>query len=428
MEYRILIVDDDKIFNSLLSDVFKQAGYDVHSAESADDAIEMLKTLEVDLIVTDQRMPGTSGTQFVHKLLDTHKGLPVVIVSGFLSNDDIRTLIEDGIGGVFIKPLNIFQLLKRAAQLIEKRENQLKAQTSGSGTDNMEAAEVEAPLSLRGANSPAAVKFVKQLESLRSFTSNLLIIGNDGTDFETLCQDLSSSNTDTAFFLTPEDADESAKLSARLAGLANDGMRLTIVLDDVAAINPARTETLLSLSRGKPPFDKIGAPIRFIFCLKSNLDALFDAGKVNENLYLFMGTTELKVPTLEEVKEDIPAIAQSILERKLGTACRLEDAAASELKNFSWTGGIKQLTNVLHEAATATPGNTISKETVRDAYQGKLSASTASQKDESLREHLLMARKEYAKAMLSLYGGNEHSAAEGLEIRIDTLRAIIADK
>jgi two-component system NtrC family response regulator len=424
MEHRILIVDDDTIFNNLLSDVFRQAGYNVHSTGTADEAIELLKSTEVDLIVTDQRMPGTTGTQFVHKLLETHKGLPVVIVSGFLSNGDIRQLIEDGIGGVFIKPLNIFQLLKRAAQLIDKRESLLKAQSSGD--DENHGSADTTPLSFRGASSPTAVKFIKQLEELRGFTSNLLLVGHEGTDFETLCQDLSNSSTDTTFFLTPEDADDAVKLSSRLSGLAtNEGARITVVFDDVEAINPARTETILSLSRNKPPFDKLVTPVRFIFCLRSNLDALFDEGKVNENLYLFMGTMELKVPSLEDVREDIPAIAQSILENKLAAPCRLDDAAAAELKNLPWHGGTKHLVTILREAIAATPGNTISPETIRDAFEGKVSG-TAGQGTETFAEHLLRERDEYVRAMLSLYAGDEQAAALGLEIREETLRKIVA--
>lgn len=427
MEHRILIVDDDTIFNNLLSDVFRQAGYIVHSSGSADEAIELLKTTEVDLIVTDQRMPGTTGTQFVHKLLDTHKGLPVVIVSGFLSNGDIRHLIEDGIGGVFIKPLNIFQLLKRAAQLIDRRESQLKAQSSGSEENRRDSADAT-PLSFRGASSPTAVKFVKQLEELRSFTSNLLLVGHEGTDFETLCQDLSNSSTDTTFLLTPEDADDAEKLSARLSGLAtNEGARITVVLDDVEAINPARTETILSLSRNKHPFDKLVTPIRFIFCLRSNLDALFDDGKVNENLYLFMGTMELKVPSLEDVREDIPAIAQSILEDKLAAPCKLDDAASAELKSLPWHGGTKHLVTILREAVAATPGNTISPETIRDAFEGRTSGTTG-QGSETFAEYLARERDEYVRAMISLYAGDEHAAAEGLEIREETLRKIAVAK
>jgi DNA-binding NtrC family response regulator len=422
MEHKILIVDDDKIFNSLLSDVFKQAGYDVHSAESADNALEMLKTIEVDLIVTDQRMPGTTGTQFVHKLLGTHKGLPVVIVSGFLNNDDIRRLIEDGIGGVFIKPLNIFQLLKRAAQLIEKREHQLKTQTDS--PEQKAAAANGTPQVFRGATSPAAVKFLKQLESLRGFTSNLLITGGDGTDFETICQDISSSNNDTTFAVAPEEADDPAKLSARLCGLATkDDGRITVVLDDIEAMTQSRTETILALSRSKPPFDKLGTHVRFIFCLKSNLDALLDAGRINENLYLFMGTTELKVPSLEDLKDDIPTIAQSMLER-IGAACRLDEGAAQELKAHHWTGGMKQLASVLHEAVAATPGNTITAEAVR----GALAGGAATKSDGNLRDYLLKARREYANAMLALYGGDKKAAAEGLEIKDETLARIVSEK
>lgn len=425
MERRILIVDDDQIFNTLLSDVFKQAGYTVHSSASADEALEVLKSEQFDLIVTDQRMPGTSGTQFVRKLMDSHKGLPVVMVSGFLNNDDIRQLIRDGIGGIFIKPLNIFQLLKRASQLIERSETLQKAEVTRKSAGANAPVKDQTPLSFRGARSALATKFFKQLENLRGFTSNLLVVGSEGTNFEILCQDLSDPHADTVFFVSPEDLDDLPNLAARLMGLTTQGQgRLTIVLDRIEEFGTKRAESVLTLARGKSPFDKLGQPVRFIFCLRSNLDDLFDAGKIDENLYLFMGTMELKVPSLNELVDDIPLIAQSILDRREGTQCKLDDTAVVVLKEMDWKGGTKQLETLLNEAASATASSVISGDTIRDAREGKLSVEDAPAKTDGLMEYLVKSRNEYASAMLALYGNNERAAADALDIPLAVLQSM----
>jgi DNA-binding NtrC family response regulator len=426
MAYKILIVDDDLIFSNLLADVFKQAGYDVQNAVSADEALSMLGGIKVDLIVTDQRMPGTSGTEFVRKIMQKHKDLPMIMVSGFLSSGDIRGLITDGVGGIFIKPLNIFQLLKRVAQLIDRRENQKKPKMGEA--DGKSDAREESLVSLKGARSARAIKFLKQLESLRSFTSNLLLVGHEGTNFDVLCQDLSDPNCDTIFNVLPEDLDSPDALASRMSGLAQQGQgRLTIVIDKVDEINPQRAEAIFSVARCKGPFDKLGQRVRFIFCLRAKLDDLFDAGRIDENLYLFMGTMELNVPSLGELAEDIPAIAQAMLERMQGFSCRLDEAAAAALRDFDWPGGSKQLETVLAEAAAATSGSLVDEETVRAAYEGRLLAKDEEKKEE-LRDYLVKCRAEYVEAVTILTGGDERAVCGVLEIDAALLHSIRANQ
>ena len=420
MAYKILIVDDDLIFSNLLADVFKQAGYDVRSAASADEALGMAGGIDVDLIVTDQRMPGTSGMEFVRRLMENHKNLPVIMVSGFLSSDDIRHLIASGIGGVFIKPLNIFQLLKRVAQLIDRRENQRNPRTgdNGDGEDSRESL----LNTFKGARSATAVTFLKQVESLRSFTSNLLLVGHEGTNFDVLCQDLSDHRSDTIFNLAPADLDNPDHLASRMAGLAQDGQgRLTIVLDKIEEVNPTRAEVIFSIARSKTPFDKLGQSVRFIFCLRAKLDDLFDAGKIDENLYLFMGTMELNVPSLADFPEDVPSIAQVILEGIPGATCRLDDQAIALLKDLEWPGETRQLEAVLAEAVSASSGQTIGADTIRAAYDGKLSSKEEVEIDE-LRDYLVRCRAEYADAM-SILTGDENAAAKALGIDVSLVRA-----
>jgi len=428
MEHRILIVDDDQIFNALLSDVFMQASYVVQSAFSAEDAMELLSKEKFSLVVTDQRMPGSSGTQLVRHIMKEHKKLPVVMVSGFLSNDDIRQLIHDGIGGVFIKPLNIFQLLKRAAQLIEKRSNpSLKTNHGTSETSDERQAE-QSMRSFRGANSKIASNFTKQIQNLRSFTSNLLLVGHAGTNFESICEDLASSPNDTLFLLQPEDFDDQLKLASRLGGLATqENGRLTLVIKQTEQLNDARSETIFAIDRTKAPFDKIGQTTRFIFCLRDNLDDLFDAGKINENLYLFMGTMELKIPSLEELREDIGAMSQAILETRQPSNCKLDQSAVALLKELDWPGGTLQLERVLNDAAAFTPGKIINAASLRDAYEGKqtsTSSTSVANADAGLKEHLAEVRNQYVAAMTTFYGDNVEAAAKALGISTERLHQI----
>jgi two-component system response regulator PilR (NtrC family) len=424
-QHNILIVDDDPIFSSLLGDVFKQAGYAVESASSADAALETLKAgTAFDLVVTDQRMPGTTGTEFVKKLLQLRPGLPVVMVSGFLKSEDIRQLIRDGIGGVFIKPLNIFQLLKRAALLIEK--SHAGATRDEKRDDADEAAEDDSQLRLlRGARGAAATRFFRQMEGLRGVSSNLVAVGAPGTDFDALAHDLADPQLDTVFPLRPSDLDDPELLASRMGGLATRSPgRLMLVLDRIGELTPERTETVFAISRCAAPFDRTGLSTRFLFCLDSDPDELFSAGRLDENLYLFMGTMELKVPALAEMTEDIPAIAQAMLDRAPGARCLLSDAAAEALKTLDWSGGILRLQSVLADAAAATEGATIDAETIRLAHGGALSVAEAAQVSD-LREYLAAEAGEYVLAMSALLGDLPR-VATALGLTAESTRQLIA--
>ena len=120
MGHRILILDDDVDFNSLLTDIFSQAGYDVTPELDPQKALALIREFQFDLVVTDQRMPGISGKDFLRELKKVQPRTPIIMVSGFLDNETIRELIREGVGGVFLKPLNVFSLLKRTAKLLEQ--------------------------------------------------------------------------------------------------------------------------------------------------------------------------------------------------------------------------------------------------------------------------------------------------------------------
>src|SRR5690606_8123584 len=117
---KILIVDDDKEFNALLTDVFQQADYVVETCDSVERAEAKAADQTFDLVVTDYRMPGRSGLELVDTLRAKAPDMPIIMVSGFLENNVIRDLISRGVGGIFMKPLNIFSLLKKTTELIQK--------------------------------------------------------------------------------------------------------------------------------------------------------------------------------------------------------------------------------------------------------------------------------------------------------------------
>lgn len=414
MPHRILIVDDDQIFNNLLTDVFKQAGYDVSSAFAADEALALLDKDSFDLIVTDQRMPGKAGTEFVREVMSRKEIVPVVMVSGFLENETIRELIRDGVGGVFIKPLNIFQLLKRAAQLIDRKEKASAA--SGPEDVNDTGAVSKGWLSSFPGRTQKALQFARRLKDIKDFSSTLLLVGRQGTDFERICRDLTNlgDGNDEMVVLNSANDPSTQDLLRIMSELAVQGTpRCTFVVPNSDILQEGVADTIFALSRKQPPFSDLVVQPRFVFCLTEDLDTLYDNGKIDENLYLFLGTTEVKVPPLAEVKDDIPVMAQTILdELGDGEGWKLDLAGGTFLKEKEWPGDALQLKKVVTLAAKSATGRIIGPHELADAYEGR--TATGLRDAGNLRSVLEDARDQYVRAVLTLCDGDQSAAAEVL--------------
>src|SRR5690606_499813 len=161
----------DGEFNNLLMDVFRQAGYIVEAEEKPDRALSRIGEGDFDLIVSDQKFPQGSGLQMVRSIRANHPDTPIVMVSGFLDNDTIRDLIREGIRGVFMKPLNIFSLLKKAGELIESNQNQGSA-PGGAGS--------ETGVRCFPCVSARSRDFAMKLRDQAGFRRNLILIGPEG--------------------------------------------------------------------------------------------------------------------------------------------------------------------------------------------------------------------------------------------------------
>ncbi|MFW6354177.1 MAG: response regulator, partial [Verrucomicrobiota bacterium] len=190
MAHRILIVDDDQEFNVLLTDVFSQADYEVETCGDASSALERLAAGGIDLLVTDFRMPGPSGLDLVRRVRELQRELPIIMVSGYLDNGMIRDLIRLGVGGIFMKPLNIFSLLKKTGELIEREEQreseEAPVEASGFG------ANVGYRFRAFPCRDACSRDFAKRLFEMRNFAKNLLLIAESGTDLRTLAEDLAA--------------------------------------------------------------------------------------------------------------------------------------------------------------------------------------------------------------------------------------------
>lgn len=371
MPHRILIVDDDKEFSNLLKDVFEQADYTVVNCSSVDEAKKKLLAEDVDLVVTDYRMPGKTGLDLIDQLSAVAPEIPVVMVSGYLENGVIRDLISRGVGGIFMKPLNIFSLLKKAAELIA-RSQQSKERTTTFGPEAAERGEI---LPFDFETFPCrdihARDFARRLYDLRDFSKNLLLIANAGAPMRKLAQDLAgmSERKDVVIYLTPSRVSRE-HLFDELETAIEAGVELiTFVFTDTATLKAEQCDLIYQLARQKGPFVALTIPKRFIFFLRRELNDYYDSGLIDEEFYIFLGSTEVRVPELSEIPEDVPFLADALL-AEVAPGKTFEPAARAALARRDWPGHAIELKKAVESAALWAEGTVVRVEDVQAVFAG----------------------------------------------------------
>ena len=347
MNKSILIVDDDQDFSQLLRGVVQQADYTVHTAFSADQGFEMLERGSIELIVTDHRLPGgITGTEFLTKLRDKGIDLPVIVVSGFLNDEAIRELIRDGVSGIFIKPLNIFSLLKKSSEILEERAKALVA--AGAVDGDGEPLRLNTIGHIEGASTEGKA-FLQKARKAANFQRNLLLIGPPGTPFEDISRDLVAlaETPRRSAIIAPGGATDE-RLKALLEG-ENADKPVTLILMSAEKFSQEEVDRLIELGDEK---GGANGSVRMVFCLGKSVEDLYDNELIDEEFYLFLGTNELKVPPLRKMPEDLIAMARKEIQQHLEEEANLETKLRLLLLAHDWPENFVELRSVVLRAVT----------------------------------------------------------------------------
>ncbi len=432
MGYRALIVDDDQDFCNLLNDVFEQADYEVTAATSSVEALQLSRQHYFDLIVTDQRMPELSGLEFIRRIREVRADVPIIMVSGYLDNQTIRELIRQGVGGVFMKPLNIFSLLKKATALIEKNQ-QLHRLQDGAKEDNGSAWQHNLPFHLNclPCKSAKSIQFALSLYDHRSFKTCLSLIGEDGSDFEGVCRDLCGfQEADYPIFLQLSELHNDILPELILSHTGSKTNSVTLVVQDADALAGEAVNTLVSVTRKEGAYARIRLPIRVVFCLHKDIDTLYEAGQLDDRLYFIMGTAEVRIPALREIAEDIPLLAKRLLAEYTANKVSLEPDAENYLTSLPWPGNYGQLKQLIQQVSKIANDSSITEDYLRYLYENKPlpSAGMGAAYARTVHEYLKSLRDEYLLAALELLGGDSTQTAGALKIQPALIKAVVTKR
>jgi two-component system nitrogen regulation response regulator GlnG len=369
----VWVVDDDRSIRWVFEKALGREGIPFRTFGSAQDALAALESEAPQVLVSDIRMPGTSGLELLQAVKARHPNLPVIIMTAY---SDLESAVAAFQGGAFEylpKPFDVDQ----AVELIRRALDESLREEAG------EEAPATTPEIL--GQAPSMQEVFRAIGRLSQSNATVLITGESGSGKELVARALHRhSPRSTKPFVAinaaamPKDLLES-ELFGHERGAFTGAQQMrrgrfeqaeggTLFLDEIGDMPfDLQTRLLRVLSDGH--FYRVGghqplkANVRVIAATHQDLEARVREGLFREDLYHRLNVIRLRLPPLAERREDVPLLARHFLAksgRELGIEPkRLSDDAMAFLAAYDWPGNVRQLENVCHWLTVMAPGQSI---------------------------------------------------------------------
>ncbi len=363
---KILIVEDERAIRNVLKNILQDENkdYQVSEAENGKAAIDLLANEEHDLVLCDIKMPGMDGLEVLDHIVATHPETTVVMISG---HGDLETAVDSMRKGAYdyiSKPPDLNRLLSTVRNALDRHNLEKENKTLRK--------KVSRKYQMIG-ESPAIAEVQEIIEKVAPTDARVLITGPNGTGKELVahwihqkserskgpmvevnCAAIPSELIESELFGHKKGAFTSAvKDRAGKFEQANSG---TLFLDEIGDMSlSAQAKVLRALQEGKVSpvgSDKeIKVDVRVLAATNKNLQQEIDEGRFREDLYHRLSVILIKVPPLNERREDIPLLTKHFAEqiaKEYGNAPKsFSESAMKALSNLDWTGNIRELRNVV---------------------------------------------------------------------------------
>ena len=374
----VWLVDDDASIRWVLEKALRQAGMRPRAFEQADSALSALARAEPDVLITDVRMPGSSGLKLLEAIRERHPQLPVIVMTAHSDLDSAVAAYQGGAFEYLPKPFDIDQaveLVRRAA-----------AQASMLGPVSERPESIPEILG----QAPAMQEVFRAIGRLSRSSMTVLITGESGTGKELVARALHRHSPRAAkpFVALNTSAFTAELLESELFGhekgsfTGAEALRRgrfeqaqggTLFLDEIGDMSAAlQTRLLRVLAEGE--FYRVGgntpikADVRVIAATHQDLEARVEKGLFREDLLHRLNVIRIEIPPLRARRDDIPELLQhylAVAAAELGVEPKtLAAAAAACLTGFNWPGNVRQLVNATRRLTVTAPGREIRLEDI----------------------------------------------------------------
>jgi two-component system nitrogen regulation response regulator NtrX len=412
MKSRILVIDDEAEIRRSVRMILEYEGYEVLEASSGPEGVTMAERESPDLVFLDIKMPGMDGLDALQRIRASNETLPVVIISG---HGTVSTAVEATKAGAFDfieKPLASERVLVTIRNALDQ------TRLRDENTSLKRAAEVRHQMV---GESQALRQVWDAIKRAAPTNATVLLLGESGSGKELVARSIhrNSLRSRERFVQVncaaiPEELIESELFghekgsftgaTEKQIGKFEQADRGTIFLDEVGDMSPkTQAKVLRVLQEGE--VERLGSArtikvdVRVIAATNKDLDAEIEKGTFREDLYFRLSVIPIRVPTLRDRREDIPALVKHFADLfsrdNNRRPQRFTQAALEYLQKARWKGNVRELRNTVERLIIMTPGEVIDADDLRDIV--RLESKTAVPDNEKERPGTLREFKESAE-------------------------------
>ena len=433
---RILVVEDEELMRNIIRELLEAEGFEVFTADSAENAYEVYAANEITVTITDIRMSGITGIELLGKIKAIDQHALVIIITAFSSVDTAIAALRKGAYDYVTKPFvneDLIQTVKNAIRTAElfAENRSLKR-------------ELEKQFSFDEiiGKSDALQHVFRIVEKVAATDACVLILGESGTGKELIARALhhQSSRADEPFVGINCGALPSELLESELFGHVkgaftgantdNEGLfraagKGTLFLDEIAEMpQPLQVKLLRTLQEqeirpvGSTKSFKLRA--RVVAATNKNLENEVEEGRFREDLFYRLNVIEINIPPLRERREDIPLLVRYFLNRSSDGEQKIDENLMNALVNYRWPGNVRELQNAI-ERASILSGEEIEFENLPDRIRRSTDPNIETNDTEGFRPTLNEVERKYILGTLEEMKNDKTKTANILGIDLSTL-------
>jgi DNA-binding NtrC family response regulator len=435
----ILIVEDEPKMRRLLEMNLADQGFTTHAAGDAESGLKLLNSEKIDLVVTDFKLPGMNGVEFLQAIRRANAALPVVIMTAYGSVESAVEAMKLGASDYVLKPFSLAEMVMVIRKEIDSRnlreENRSLREALG---HRYEYGNVVA-------KSEKMQNVLALVERVAPTNSTVLLGGESGVGKDLIARAIHEHSTRASgpFLKINSTAIPENLLESELFGyekgafsgattakpgkfeLADKG---TLFLDEIGDVPPGIQVKLLRVIQERE-FERLGGTktlkvdVRLVAATNRDLRAALEEGTFRQDLYYRLNVVAIDVPPLREHKEDIPALANFFVQRFAQASGKnisgIAPDAIERLVQFRWPGNVRELENVIERAITFASGRVLSATDIH-LDEGARPASAVPILPEGMT--LDQWEQEIIREALRRANGNKSQAARALGLSRNALR------
>ena len=378
---RILVVDDEASQRELVSGYLKKQGFEVFTAAGGESALELFRQAPMELILTDQRMPGLSGLDLLKAAREINPETQVIVMTAYGSVETAVEAMRDGAADYVAKPLNLDELRQKIQRIVE--QHRLYAENRALREELKSRHRIEGIIGESG----QMVEVISLVQRVAASEATVLIRGESGTGKELIAKAIHYASPRAARPLVrvncaalPENLLESelfghekgsftGAISTRKGRfeLADTG---TLFLDEIGDL-PLHLQAKLLRVLQEREFERVGSSqpikvnVRILSATHRDLESLMRAGQFRDDLYYRLNVVTILLPPLRERRQDLPPLMDHFLKlfaAKNGKSLRgFSRAARDALLRYDYPGNVRELENLLERAVVLCRGDVIDR-------------------------------------------------------------------